>query len=511
MKPFMFLIMMLSFFLNDTPTIQEHAKSKKKPNIIFIFADDQCYSTVHALGNEEIKTPNLDKLCREGITFSHTYNMGAWNGAVCVASRAMLNTGRTVWRAFATENEQHILAQRGEMWSQLMKKAGYETFMTGKWHVKTEADKLFDHVTHVRPGMPQDAWDWDKLEPKFSTWENGNYEQLKEILPVGYNRPLNPEDTTWLPWKKKFGGFWEGGKHWSEVLADDAISFLNAAKNEDKPFFMYLAFNAAHDPRQSPKEFVEMYPIEEITVPESFVPEYPYKNEIGCEPSLRDEALAPFPRTKYAIKVHRSEYYAIISHMDEQIGRVLEILQESGEADNTYIFFSADHGLAVGNHGFLGKQNMYDHSVRVPFIVVGPSVPKNITLDVDIYLQDIMPTSLEIAGLNIPDYVEFNSLMPFIQGKRKSSFYPSVYGCYLSDKQRMIRSDGYKLIVYPQIKVMRLYNLDNDPLELTDLALNPEYQNIKNRLFLKLLELQKQMDDPLDLTQVFDVSAFENE
>ena len=377
-------------------------KDIEKPNILFIFSDDQCYSTIHALGNSEIHTPNLDRLTSQGVTFTHAYNMGAWSGAVCVASRAMLNTGRFVWNAYSYEENQHELAERGEMWVQLMQQAGYETYMTGKWHVKTDAEKLFDHVKHVRPGMPRDAWNFREMKETFAAIDDLDNVNLDEIMPVGYNRPLSPEDTTWQPSKKEFGGFWEGGKHWSEVLGDDAVAFIDSAKNKEEPFFMYLAFNAPHDPRQSPKEYVDMYPIKNISVPESYKPEYPYKDSIGCGPSLRDEALAPFPRTEYAVNVNRQEYYAIISHMDDQIGRILDALEKSGKAENTYIFFTSDHGLAVGNHGLVGKQNMYDHSIRVPLFVIGPGVPKNKKIDADVYLQDVMPSTLEIAGYPKP-------------------------------------------------------------------------------------------------------------
>ncbi len=506
MKYFFFkiaIVLLLGCGINLSPqskSSSDENKMPEKPNILFIFSDDQCFSTIGALGNSEIQTPNLDRLVNAGTTFTHAFNMGSWSGAVCVPSRAMLNTGRFVWRAYDYESRQHELADREEMWGQLMQKAGYETYMTGKWHVKTDAEKLFEHVTHVRPGMPNDF--------RTSQFFQGINEKMKDpefnqMRPPGYFRPTGPSDESWNPWDKKFGGFWEGGKHWSEVLGDDAVAFLDSAKSSDSPFFMYLAFNAPHDPRQAPKEYVDMYPLENISVPESFMPEYPFKDPMGCGPGLRDEALAPFPRTEYAVRVHIQEYYAIISHMDYQIGRIIDALEKSGKADNTYIFFTSDHGLALGNHGLIGKQNMYDHSMRVPLFVVGPNVPKNEKIDVDVYLQDVMASTLELAHLEKPDYVEFNSLMPFIRGERSESFYPAIYGCYQMDRQRMIRADGFKLIVYPRVKVMRLYDLTNDPLELTDLAENRDYDEIKRRLFDQLLQLQKEMDDPLDLQAVF--------
>jgi arylsulfatase A-like enzyme len=216
----------------------------------------------------------------------------------------------------------------------------------------------------------------------------------------------------------------------------------------------------------------------------------------------RDERLAPFPRTEYAVKVNRQEYNAITTHMDVQIGRILAALEKSGELDNTYIFFSADHGLAVGSHGLLGKQNMYDHSVRVPLMVVGPGVPKNSTVDADVYLQDIMASALELADIEKPDYVEFNSLMGLARGEQKESAYSEIYGAY-TKKQRMIRADGYKLIVYPEAKVMRLFNLNKDPLEMRDIANLEENKEKIKTLFGKLVALQKSMDDELDLKTVF--------
>ena len=160
------------------------------------------------------------------------------------------------------------------------------------------------------------------------------------------------------------------------------------------------------DPRQAPKSYIDRYPLERIKIPKSFLPEYPFKNEIKCPHNLRDEKLAPMPRTKYSIKVNRQEYYAIITHMDEQIGRILDGLKSSGMEKNTYIFFTADHGLGVGHHGLLGKQNLYEHSTRVPFIITGPDIPKKKKISAPIYLQDALCLVPLYRRFKKPDHVQ---------------------------------------------------------------------------------------------------------
>jgi arylsulfatase A-like enzyme len=448
-------------------------RRQEPPNILFVFADDQCYNTIRELGNKEVFTPTLDELARQGTVFSTAYNMGGWHGAICVASRTMFSTGRFLWHAHALENKLDTLAAAGKLWSKEMERLGYDTYMTGKWHVNIPPPEIFKTVGSVRGGMPG-------------------------AVPEMYDRPLDENDWEWTPWDTAYGGFWEGGTHWSEVVANETMEFLDQAAQSESPFFMYVAFNAPHDPRQSPKEYVDLYPLENISVPDNFLPEYPYKDAIGCSATLRDEKLGPFPRTEYAVKVHRQEYFAIISHMDAQIGRILDHLEKTGQAENTYIFFSADHGLSVGQHGLMGKQNMYDHSLRPPMIVVGPRVPKGQRKDMAVYLQDIMATSIDYAGGKVPDWVEFNSLKPFLEGEDSLSNYPAVYGAYM-DLQRMIRQDDYKLIVYPKAGVIKLFDLINDPQEIHDLSKSAHNRERIISMFGKLEDLQEEMGDTLNL------------
>jgi arylsulfatase A-like enzyme len=329
---------------------------------------------------------------------------------------------------------------------------------------------------HVRPGMPK-------------------------TVASSYNRPPASGEDTWSPTDTSLGGFWEGGRHWSEVTADDAIDFLGQASQQPSPAFFYIAFNAPHDPRQSPQEYLDRYPVERISLPEPFLSEYPHAEAMGAGRGLRDEKLAPFPRTERAVKVHRREYYALVTHLDDQIGRILDALEASGKADNTWIFFTADHGLGVGHHGLMGKQNQYDHSVRVPFVVVGPQVPAGKTDPTPIYLQDVMPTTLELAGAARPEHVFFKSLLPRLtgtSGKPPAAPYESIYGSYLKS-QRAISHDGWKLIAYPEAGVLRLYHVSDDPDETVDLAGQPEHAPRLRNLYDRLVVLQQDLGDTVSL------------
>jgi choline-sulfatase len=457
----------------------ESKQSLDRPNVLFILADDMSYEALGAAGILDIDTPNLDTLAASGARFTHAYNMGAYGEAVCAASRTMLNTGRFLWdapRSLKTSVKEHLT------WSQRMQSAGYQTYFSGKWHVPgVEPDLLFNTVKDVRKGMPGDFY------------RKGSADGSKR-KGYGYGRPKNEAhyENGWKPWDRSNGGYWEGGTHWSEVLADDGVAFFEQAAEEAKPFFMYLAFNAPHDPRQSPKEYIDRYPLERIQLPENFLPKYPYAaNMFGR--GLRDENLMPKPRTEYAVKVHRQEYFALVTHMDDQIGHLLEVLKDLGLADNTYIVFTADNGLALGHHGLGGKQNMYDPSMRVPFLVVGPDVKPGTLIDTPIYMQDVMPTSLELAGASVAG-VDFKSLLPLLR-EECDEHYEAIYGGY-TRTQRMVTKGDWKLIFYPTAQVELLFNLSKDPNEMNDLAGNPECAVKLAEMRAELVELGQAMNEP---------------
>lgn len=187
--------------------------------------------------------------------------------------------------------------------------------------------------------------------------------------------------------------------------------------------------------------------------------------------------------------------------MDAQVGRILDTLERSGKRKNTYVIFSADNGLAIGSHGLFGKQNMFEHSVKIPMIVVGPNLPKGERIDTPVYLQDVMPTTLEIAGRDVPEHVAFKSVLPIIRGEDSvahNAAHNAIYGAYV-DRQRMVRKGDFKLIVYPKGGTVFLFDLKNDPAELDNLADRPEHASTLAELKTELVKLQIETGDPTAL------------
>ncbi len=452
-----------------------------RPNFLFIIADDLMYRTIHGLTNPEVHTPNMDRLAASGCAFTHCFHQGSWSGAVCVPSRTMLNSGLTAFHAQAGLDNVHT-------WGQTMGAAGYDTYICGKWHLDpTVLARSFKEMGPVAPGF---------LE---STPEGGG----------AYGRPRAGDN--WQPADESLKGHWlhtdlwinktpDAIEHSSVVYANNVIDHLTgkAAKRET-PFFLYLGFNAPHDPRQSPQEYLDLYPENKIEIPPNFLPQHPFDQG---DFRVRDELLAPFPRTKQAVQLHRREYYSIISHMDHQLGRILDALQKSGKASNTYVVLTADHGLAVGEHGLMGKQNLYDCSIRMPLLISGPGITAGKRVDELVYQHSMYATTCELAGVEIPKSVEFPSLAPLLHDGSRP-VHDAVFS-YYRGFQRMVRTKTHKLIVYPQIRRIQIFDLESDPWEMHDLSRDAAIASIRSELMERLLRFQKELGDPLDLEQARD-------
>jgi arylsulfatase A-like enzyme len=422
------------------------AVARPRPNILFLFADDQRPDTVGAHGNRYIQTPNVDRLVRRGFSFNRAYCMGSIHGAVCQPSRAMLMSGRTLWRVPMNLKGVPLMPD-------VLAQAGYVTFGTGKWHNGAQSFiRAFQHGKSVFIGGMSDH----------------TRVPLRELTSEG---TLTPPRMT--------GGFS------SEIFADAVIEFLESRTGKtDKPFFAYAAFTSPHDPRQPPERFARMYAPgrAKLPLPKNFMPQHPFHNGwmVG-----RDESLAAWPRTREVIRSQLGEYYGMISHLDEQVGRVLAALSKSGHAENTIIIYTADHGLAVGSHGLLGKQNLYEHSMGTPMVIVGPGIPRAKSSDALVYLYDLFPTICGWSGVEVPEQVEGRSLAGVITGDQPL-VRETLFTAY-ENKMRAVRDDRYKLIRYPQINHTQLFDLGSDPHELKNLAAVPAQADRVARM-MSLLE-----------------------
>lgn len=440
-------------------------KQNRKPNVLFIFTDDQSYGTVHALGNPTIQTPAIDKLVQEGISFTNAYIMGGSSPAVCSPSRASLFSGRTLWNLENQGIWGYEITEKYKTLPQVFRENGYITFATGKNEPGREGHfaRSFSEGDQILfRGMTRNQYEL----PLCSFSPEGDYSKEKEVL--------------------------HKGTHSAEVYADACIRFLQKQAGNEQPFFAYVAFQTPHDPRQAPADFRALYADEDMELPASFLPQHPFDNGML---DIRDENLAGFPRKPEEIKKHIADYYAMISHTDKQIGRILDALKKSGKLDHTIIVFSSDNGLAMGKHGLVGKQNLYEHSIRVPFILCGPGIPHGELRDQLCYIYDIYPTLCERAGLPVPETVQFKSLNKAIIDK---TFAPRGY-LYFSfmSWQRSVRDEQFKLIEYcvNQKRYTQLFDLDNDPLEMNNLAGNPDFiQKVKKMRNILEKERIKQND-----------------
>ena len=452
------------------------ANQSARPNFLFLIADDLMYRTIHAVNNTEVHTPNIDRLVRRGCHFTHCFHQGSWTGAVCIASRTMLNTGLTAFHA----EQQYGANVAGSVptWGQTLRRAGYRTFIAGKWHLDaTSLQRSFSEMSPVAPGFLPSTNDMYNRPSPGNNWDPANRSLLGHWL----------HTSEWTDAKT------DRIEHSSELYADAAIDHLRKAARHEQPFFMYVGFNAPHDPRQAPREFLDMYPPENISIPPNFVPQHPFDQG---EAKTRDELPAPFPRTQEAVRLHRREYYAIITHLDSQIGRILDALEASGRAANTYVMLTADHGLAVGEHGLLGKQNQYECSMRMPLIVAGPGIQPGKRVDRMVYQHSMYATTCELAGIPIPEHVEFPSLAPMLRAEKPAAIHDAMFG-WLEAVQRSVRTGKHKLIYYPKLDRYQLFDLDSDPWEMHDLAGDAAHAGTQAEMIARLKAMQKQLGDPL--------------
>lgn len=438
------------------------SEDRSRPNIIFLFADDQRADTIGAHGNPHVQTPNLDSLASEGFSFRRNYCAGSFSGAVCVASRAMLMTGRH-WMNLPAKRPARNWGDSTVLPALLASRGGYETFIIGKWHNGREMlQKAFSNGRSVYMGGMANHADF----------------QVQDLS----GGMLGPE--------RAAGGFS------STVFADEAVNYIQSA-GTDQPFFLYVAFMAPHDPRNPPEKYRELYYKNRPPLPANYLPQHPFRNGPQTT-SGRDESLAPWPRTEQVISDQLCEYYGLVTHLDQQVGRILAALEKSPHAENTIIVYTADHGLAMGSHGLLGKQNVYEQSMRCPLILNGPGIPTGRSSNAFTHVHDLYATVCDFAGVEPPDGNDSRSLAPILNGKatsiRESLFLP------FQDTQRAVRDGRWKLHIYPKINHRLLFDLSADPHEMTNLAGDPAHQADVERMLAQMESWRSRLGDPSPLS-----------
>ncbi|CAH8296245.1 arylsulfatase A-like enzyme [Mariniflexile fucanivorans] len=426
-------LLIVSLLIVGIISINSNAQ-KNKPNVLFIFADDQRADALGCSGNTYIQTPNIDQLAQNGVQFTNSYVMGGHHGAICAPSRAMLMSGKSLF---------HVYDKLDGVITMPMHFAenGYETFGTGKWHNKAASfEASFQHGDNVFIGGMADHYS----TPMRKLGKDG---KLSEPINKGYS---------------------------TDLFADAAINYLNgyAIGKQENPFFCYIAFTAPHDPRSPREDYIGMYPDESIPVPGNFKALHPFQFD---NLTIRDEMLGPWPRTPELIQASLADYYALISHMDNRIGDVINTLKKQGLYENTIIVYAADNGLAIGSHGLLGKQDLYEHSMKVPLIISGPGIPKNQIKDALVYLFDVYPSLADLCNLPEPTNIDGTNFASVIKGK-ETKIRESLYTSY-RHTARAVRTDEWKLIRYPERNYTQLFNLKNDPLEIHNLSELSEYKS----------------------------------
>lgn len=427
------------------------------PSFLFLFADDQRADTIGAWGNRHIQTPRLDRLARGGTSFKANYCAGSNNGAVCIPSRGMLLSGRG-WRRIRPALDDVVT------FPEWLGSHGYQTFATGKWHngQKSLVRSFQSGRSLFLGGMS------DHARTPIVDLSGG-------ALSAPRTSPVSS----------------------SEAFADAAIAFLRTAE-AGRPFLCYVAFTAPHDPRNPPPHAVQPYYRKRPPLPPNFLPQHPFDN--GWMRNLRDEDLAPYPRTPEVIRDQLAEYYGLITHLDGQVGRVLDALAASPHARDTVVVYAADHGLALGSHGLLGKQSLYEHSMRCPLILSGPGIPKGRTLHRFTYLLDLFPTLCDLAGVPQPPGLDGRSLRTLWSPNPNDAPWRDSVFLAFTDTMRSVRDERWKLIVYPPTGMRQLFDLRRDPHEKVNLAGLPAHRGREEALVSRLRAAQAQEGDTLPLS-----------
>lgn len=426
------VLLPILLFCGTTSADPPATVTARRPNVVLIVADDHRADHLGCAGRTGIRTTAIDALAARGVRFDHAYCQGSTSPAVCLPSRARMISGRSDW----TTPDWGTALRRSDfpLWPEVLREAGWRTHHVGKWH----------------GGRP---------------WFDRCFEGGSSVLfgGMGSHTTLSVVDVA--PNRKDVRRRLEA--YSSDEFADRAAGFIDACAtdDDDRPFVLSLSFTAPHDPRTPPDddETVRVR-ADSVELPPNVLPVHPFDNG---EMTIRDEELVAWPREPAALREEIARYDLMIENMDRGIGRVLATLDRHGLTEDTLVVFAGDHGLALGSHGLLGKQNLYEHSMRSPLVIAGPGFPEGETRDDFAYLHDLPPTILAGAGVEIPETMDGLDL-------HHATSRSGVLTRY-RDLQRAWRDDRWKVIWYPRIDRWQVFDLAADPDEQVDLARDPAH------------------------------------
>lgn len=482
-----------AFALTRSVRTARSASAARRPNILYIMSDDHAAHAISAYGSRLAKvapTPNIDRLANEGILFENCF----CTNSICTPSRATILTGQ-----YSQTNGVLDLGGRLEKERQylpaLMKKAGYETAMIGKWHLKEEP--AFDYYC-VLPGQ-------------------GSY----------FNPIFRESGGQWPTNEKRFAGY--DSRHSSDVVADLSLKWLRD-RDKSKPFFLMHHFKAPHDNFENAERYDWLFNDVDIPEPESLWNPGNHGSEatkgmgtsIGKRNTRRnmghhtfvDQSLPDDEYKRTAYQRYLKKYLRCVRGVDDNVGRIFDYLEKSGQMDNTVIMYTSDQGMMLGEHDFIDKRWMYEESMRMPFLVRYPAMIKAGTrTDGIINNTDFAPTILALAGAEIPEYMHGRSFVPLLKGKtppdwRKATYYR--YWMHMAHHDNPahigVRTKDYKLIFFygqnyrqggpePTQPGWELYDMKNDPREMNNLYGRQQYAGVVRELKAELLRLRNEYNE----------------
>ena len=464
----------------------------QKPNILWICTDQQRYDTIGALGNDHICTPNIDRMVAEGVAFIRAYSQSP----ICTPSRASFLTGRYPNTLHVNRNGDGWFPEHPGLITRTLREVGYDCGLSGKLHL-TAAQGRVEAFPEDHYGYRVLKWSHHPNPEEFWPTAQHDYQQWLADMGVVWEKAFNADLNSDAGKAWNVPGVCRPGiaaeYHQTKWCADEAIAFMTEKRGG--PWLMSVNPFDPHPAFDPPLSYLQKMDVQAMPMPlfrdeelqsQLVFSGIDHQTEVPCSPH------------DYDARRMVAAYYAQILLIDDQVGRMLDALEASGQRENTLIIFTSDHGEMLGDHGLLQKGcRFYEGAVHIPLILSWPGhFQAGLRSTALVELTDLGPTLLDIIGLPISRHIQGKSLLPLLTGQSDPSHHRDFVRCEYHDTldrtyashANMLRNDRYKLVVYHGHAVGELYDLEHDPDEFHNLWDEPETQGDKNRLIKQLFD-----------------------